>query len=56
MGEPPELDEWATRALHCWNWCGGWKPEAWPMYETLFPVPDWHRLTELMQVLRDGQS
>jgi hypothetical protein len=52
LGAAPEQCEWAERASHCWAWCGGWQPQSWPLYAALYPVPDWHLLTDLMQVIR----
>jgi hypothetical protein len=39
--------------VHCWNFCGGWAPERWPVYAALHDVADWHLLAELMQAIRD---
>lgn len=50
---PPELDELAQRAWHCWSFCGGWAPERWPVYGALHTVPDWHLLIEAMRGLRE---
>lgn len=52
QASPPELCEWASRAMHCWVWCGGWAPERWACYGALHDVPDWHLLTELQQTIR----
>jgi hypothetical protein len=50
---PPEpLRPACELALHCWGWCDGWAPERWPVYEALFPVPDWHHHIELLRVIR----
>lgn len=49
---PPQLDELATQALHCWAFCGGWAPERWPMYAALHPVTDWHLLADSMAAIR----
>lgn len=38
--------------MHCWNFCGGWQPQHWPIYAALHPVHDWHQLTELMSTIR----
>jgi hypothetical protein len=52
VGQAPPLCEESNRAMHAWNWCGGWRPDLWPMYATLHPVPDWHLLQDLMEVIR----
>lgn len=39
-------------ALQCWGWCEGWRPERWPVFEALYPVPDWHHHIELLRVIR----
>jgi hypothetical protein len=49
---PPELCELAERARHCWQFCGGWNPQQWPVYAALYPVPDWHQLIDLMAELQ----
>jgi hypothetical protein len=54
IAAPPELDEWAERARHCWAFCGGWQPERWSVYAAFYPVPDWHQLIELMQTIRQN--
>lgn len=51
----PELSARAQLAIHCWNWCDGWHPERWPVFDALHPVDDWHALVELMQVIREQQ-
>lgn len=53
---PPEQDEWAQRALHCWNWCGGWHPERWPVYAVFHDVSDWALLVELLETLNHLRS
>jgi hypothetical protein len=52
VAPPPELDEWAMAARHCWQFCGGWHPERWTVYGALYEVTDWHLLIELMQEIR----
>jgi hypothetical protein len=52
VGDAPALCAESARAIHCWNWCAGWRPQVWPMYATLHPVPDWHLLQDLMEVIR----
>jgi len=42
----------ANVAAHCWNFCDGWAPERWPVYEALHPVSDWHLLIDLMAEIR----
>lgn len=49
---PPPLDEWAQRALHCWNWCEGWNPERWLMYQAFHDVPDWALLIGALESLK----
>ena len=49
----PVLVPQARRAAHCWQFCGGWRPELWPGYAALHEVDDWHLLMELMKVIRD---
>ena len=53
LAGPPEWCEWTERARHCWNFCGGWKPQAWPVYGALYEVSDWTMLSDLMQEIRD---
>lgn len=48
----PELGPMANVAAHCWNFCDGWAPERWPVYEALHPVSDWHLLIDLMAEIR----
>jgi hypothetical protein len=43
----------ARQAIHCWNFCGGWAPERWPVYHALHPAPNWHALIDAMQVIRE---
>lgn len=49
---PPPLSPAAEMALDCWGFSGGWKPDAWPVYDALHPVPDWHHHIELLRVIR----
>ena len=53
MPTEPTLCEASERARHCYLWCNGWHPEAWPLYAALYDVPDWHLLTDLMQHIRN---
>jgi len=56
-GPPPALSPVASLAAHCWNWCGGWYPERWPVYQALHPeAQDWAGLSELMVAIRDAQE
>lgn len=52
VAEPPVLCEWAERARHCWEFCGGWAPQSWPVYAALYDVTDWHLLIDLMREIR----
>jgi hypothetical protein len=54
IGDPPVLSEQAEIARHCWTFCGGWKPERWPVYAALFEVNDWHLLIDLMGEIRQN--
>lgn len=38
--------------MHCWTFCGGWEPTAWPVYDALHPVADWHQLVDAMTAIR----
>lgn len=38
--------------MHCWHFCGGWRPDLWPLYGTLYSVPDWHQLIDAMSAIR----
>lgn len=49
---PDDLRPAGELALQCWGWCEGWHPERWPVFEALYPVPDWHHHIELMRVIR----
>lgn len=40
------------QAAHCWQFCGGWEPQRWPVYAALYPVHDWHLMTDLMMEIR----
>lgn len=51
ISEPPELCELSGKALHCYGWCGGFKPAMWPLYDTLYDVSDWPLLEVVMQEL-----
>jgi hypothetical protein len=53
LGPLPELSAQASLAVLCWNWCDGWTPERWPLFEAFHAVPDWGALVELLQVIRD---
>ena len=52
LAAPPELCEAAQLAMHCWDFCAGWHPDTWPIYDAFHVVPDWHALIELMQEIR----
>jgi hypothetical protein len=52
LGAAPELDPLSLRARHCWIFCEGWNPERWPVYDALYPVPDWHQVIDLMTEIR----
>lgn len=51
--DPPPYSLEAAQALHCWQWCGGWSPERWPLYATLHHVDDWDRLPLYLAAIRD---
>ena len=55
LAEPPPLGPDEAQASHCWNFCGGWAPERWPLYHALHPVADWPLLVDLMQAIRGAQ-
>lgn len=40
--------------MHCWNFCGGWQPATWPIYDALHDVEDWHLLIDLMLTIREA--
>ena len=50
----PALSAQAELAVACWNFCDGWAPERWPVFDALHPVDDWHALVDLMQALRSA--
>lgn len=50
----PVLEGLAGAAVHAWQWCGGWRPEALPLYLALYPCEDVHGLTDRLMVLRDN--
>lgn len=54
MEQPEELSAAGQIALHCWAFCEGWAPERWPVYNALYPVPDWHHTIELMRAIRSA--
>ena len=57
FGPAPAQSDEERQALHCWNWCGGWYPERWPVYLALHPgVADWSVLPDLMLAIRDAQT
>ena len=56
LGPLPALSPLAAQAAHCWNFCGGWYPERWPVYAALHDAADWAALAELMQAIRDQQD
>jgi len=51
INEVPELCELSSKALHCFNWCGGFNPALWPLYDTFYHVDDWQVLQSTMQEL-----
>ena len=56
-GPAQDLPLVSRQAIHCWNWCGGWYPERWPIYMALHDeVQDWASLPELMLAIRDAQE
>ena len=56
LGPLPELSATAEQAVRCWNWCGGWFPERWPVFAALHEVSDWSALAELMLAIRQQQD
>jgi hypothetical protein len=52
----PELSAQAGLAVHCWHWCAGWQPAAWPVYAALHDVPDWDAHVELMLAIREANE
>lgn len=52
LAAPEPLHPAGELAVHCWGWCEGWAPDRWPVYDALYPVPDWHAHIELMRVIR----
>ena len=57
LGPAAEQGHLERQAIHCWNWCGGWFPERWPVYVALHPeVADWASLPELMLAIREAQT
>lgn len=52
FGAPDPLRPAGELALQCWGWCEGWHPALWPVFEALYPVPDWHHHIELMRLIR----
>lgn len=46
------MEPLAAQAQHCWQFCGGWMPERWPLYALLHDVEDWSLLVELMAHIR----
>ena len=52
VAEPEELSPWGQAARHCWQFCEGWAPERWAIYDALYPVSDWHLLIDLMQDIK----
>ena len=53
LGSLPDLSPQAALAALCWNWCDGWAPERWVLFDAFHGVPDWGALAELLQVIRD---
>lgn len=52
VADCPALGLPATETAHCWKWCGGWVPERWALYASLYPVTDWDLLIDCLQVIR----
>ena len=52
-GAPDELE---ARALHCWNFMGGWHPERLPVYAALYDVDDIGAVVEATVAIRDAQE
>lgn len=52
VAEAPMLFGAALVAQDCWNFCGGWRPTSWPLYEAISPVEDWPLTIELMLFIR----
>lgn len=48
------LEGMAMQAARAWQWCGGWKPEALPLYLALYPCDDVHGLTDRLIIIRDN--
>lgn len=55
LGPAPLLGRLDDAARHCWNFCGGWAPERWAVYDALHLVADWHLLIDVMSVLKEAQ-
>jgi hypothetical protein len=53
IAQPPPPSATTLEALHCWTWCGGWRPEAIPMYSTLHEVQDWPLVLHLLRTIQD---
>lgn len=55
LAEPvPELSAAAQLAAECWDWCDGWHPERWPLFDALHEVADWERLAAGVRAIRDA--
>jgi hypothetical protein len=50
---PEPLEDAAIKAIHAWNFCGGWFPERLALYEALYGIDDLAQLLELMTVISD---
>ena len=51
---PAPLSAAGELAVACWNFCDGWHPERWPIFDALHAVDDWPQMAELMQAIRDA--
>jgi hypothetical protein len=52
IGEKPDLCPASQEAWLCWQFCGGWAPQTWPVYLALYGSADWSMVVELMQEIR----
>lgn len=50
--DPPPMCPASAQAHHCWAFCGGWNPQALPVYAALHHVHDWHQMIDLMSEIR----
>lgn len=51
---PLEITPDVQAAFHCWQFCGGYKPELLPIYDDIYGLADPQKMIELLQVIRDG--